>query len=62
VARFISDGNVNTITHVLGTDQLWGQYGANGVPSWMTITADGQTTTGSGAFPQSVLDGSWISG
>lgn len=61
VSEFITGLGVNNITHVLGTDSMWGQYGANGVPSWMTITADGQTQSGSGAFPDSVIDGSWTS-
>lgn len=59
VADFINGRGVNTITHVLGTDRLWGQYGANSLPSWMTITADGQTRSGGGSMPNSVLDGSW---
>ncbi len=61
VAEFINDLGVNNVTHVLGSDSLWGEYGATGTPSWMTITADGQTQSGSGAFPDSVIDGSWTS-
>lgn len=61
VADFINGRNVDTITHVLGTDRLWGEYGARSLPSWMTITADGQTRSGGGSMPGSVLDGSWTS-
>lgn len=61
VSDFIFGRKVDTITHVLGTDRLWGEYGARGVPSWMTITAAGETRVGSGAFPADVVNGDWIS-
>ncbi len=59
ITNFIVDGGVQNITHVLGTDRLWGQYGANSLPSWMTITASGETRVGGGSLPQSVINGDW---
>lgn len=49
------------MTHVLGTDRLWGQYGAYSLPSWMTVSASGETKVGGGTMPQSVINGDWTS-
>ena len=59
VADFIQGRGVDTITHVLGTDNLWSSYGAYSLPSWMTIRVDGQTEVGGGRLPDRVIDGSW---
>ncbi len=56
---FVVGLGVQGVTHVLGTDRLWGQYGANSLPSWMTITASGETRVGGGSMPQSVINGDW---
>lgn len=61
VADFINGRNVANITHVLGTDHLWGQYGALGIPSWMTINRSGETKVGVGALTPDVINGTWVS-
>ena len=58
VADFVDAGGVGSITHLVG-DRLWRDLGATSMPSWMTITADGDTRLGAGSIPRSVLDGSW---
>ncbi len=63
IAAFIDSTGSGNVTHVLGSDQYWADFGAYGVPSWMTITADGETTSGSGAFTRTLLNGEdWIPG
>lgn len=59
-AEFIVDRKVEGVTHVLGTDHLWGEYGALGTPSWMTITASGETKVGIGPLTREALIGDWI--
>jgi hypothetical protein len=61
IGEFIEGGKVNTITHVLGTDNLWGGYGALGTPSWMTINNRGETRVGVGALTADVINGTWVS-
>ena len=60
VNNFIVEREVTGVTHVLGTDSLWGQYGALGTPSWMTITASGETKVGVGALTRNVIIGEWV--
>lgn len=59
VSDFIVDREVEGITHILGTDSLWSDYGALGTPSWMTITASGETKVGIGALTRSAIIGEW---
>ncbi len=61
VTDFIVGRDVQGITHVLGTDDLWDEYGALGTPSWMTITADGETRIGIGALTREAIVGEWVS-
>ena len=61
ISDFIVGRNVDGITHVLGTDHLWGAYGALGTPSWVTINRSGETKVGIGALTANVLNGDWVS-
>lgn len=61
IGDFIVGRKVGGVTHVLGTDHLWAQYGALGTPSWMTITASGETKVGIGALTREAIIGEWIS-
>lgn len=61
ISEFIVGRKVDGITHVLGTDSLWGGYGALGTPSWMTITASGESKVGIGALNPGVIAGDWVS-
>lgn len=61
ISEFIVGRKVETIPHVLGTDRMWSDYGALGTPSWMTITASGETKVGIGSLTRETLIGEWIS-